>query len=75
MDYEIEKVVTALGRVFEVGVMPYTQGVGTFCDAVVTEITAQIGDPAIGLPAGAKVALNDGRTVEVNNVAETWYAA
>jgi hypothetical protein len=75
MEYEIEKVVTALGRVFHAGAQPHQTGSGVIADASVEEITFTVGDPAIGLAAGYAVKLSDGRRVELENVVEVWYFA
>jgi hypothetical protein len=75
MDYRIEKVVTALGRVFHTGSQPHQAGSGVIADATVEEITFTVGDPVIGLAAGYSIKLSDGRKVELENVVEVWYFA
>jgi hypothetical protein len=75
MNFKIEKVVTARGRVFEVDTQPYAFGQGVFADAAVDEIDFTVGDPSVGFDAGYSVKLSDGRRVELSDVVEVWYAS
>jgi hypothetical protein len=75
MNYDIEKIVTRSKRYFAVGEQPYQHNTGVIANALVTEITHLVGDPALGSAAGYLVKLDDGRQVEVYDFAEVWYAA
>ena len=74
MSTNILKVVTALGRVFEVGEQPYNEN-GVFANALVTEIDFTMGDPVAGFGAGYAVKLDNGQRVDIENAAEVWSAA
>lgn len=75
MQYKIDKVVTTSQRYFAVGVQAYQHNTGIISDALVTEITHLVGDPIIGSAEGYLVKFDDGRSVEIYNIAEAWYAA